>query len=234
MELTSATTTGDTANLQGPPWDIFNITDNEWRWVGDPERFSYSTNTVAIDAHWYPDASFLFGSMEVESVKIGGETFEGPNTLLAATALSAVLALWLIQSRSYTTTAFFQNFDGQAAIHASSVARGVDVKVLHIESGRSDKAVPATRVMRCRLETAPETRRVLIDDLNADILVQLKRSGAKIGSFGTSSGVAVGGPEFTIEYRLGKTRGFVGVYSLTDGSDVWKMLILLHEFPHSI
>ncbi|MDA1055635.1 MAG: hypothetical protein O3C40_35010 [Planctomycetota bacterium] len=71
----------DTVHLTHPTNGKFEIIDNEWRWVGTPEQISYASNTVAIDAHWYPDASFLVGRMEVESQKTGGGAFEGPNSL---------------------------------------------------------------------------------------------------------------------------------------------------------
>jgi hypothetical protein len=87
--------------------------------------------------------------------------------------------------------------------------------------------------MRYRLESAPATQTLIVNDMRAAILQQLSELGANIRSNGNSTGVAVGGPEFSIEYSLGETQGFVGVYSLTDGTESWKLLTLVHEFPRS-
>jgi hypothetical protein len=80
--LSGASSTGDAVHIL-TPWTFTSVVDNEWRWIGTAEQISYSSNTVAIDAHWYPDASFLNGSMEVESANVGGMSIEGPNTLIA-------------------------------------------------------------------------------------------------------------------------------------------------------
>lgn len=80
--LSGASSTGDAVHIL-TPWTFTSVVDNEWRWVGEPKQISFDSNTVPIDAHWYPDASFLQGSMSVESVKNGGTPFEGPNGLRA-------------------------------------------------------------------------------------------------------------------------------------------------------
>lgn len=153
--------------------------------------------------------------------------------MLVVTATSAVLALWVVQSRRYTTTPFIQSFDPLQVVRTVGTTRGFDVRVLSTDSGRPQTIVPATRTMRYRLESAPATQTLIVNDMRAAILQQLSELGANIRSNGNSTGVAVGGPEFSIEYSLGETQGFVGVYSLTDGTESWKLLTLVHEFPRS-
>lgn len=153
--------------------------------------------------------------------------------MFGVTATSAVLALWVVQSRRYTTTPFIQSFDALQVVRTIGTNRGFDVRVLSTNGGRSQTMVPATRAMRYRLESAPATQSLIVNDMKAAILEQLIKLGANIQSNGNSTGVAIGGPEFVIEYSLGEAQGFVGVYSLTDGTESWKLLILVHEFPRS-
>ncbi len=154
-------------------------------------------------------------------------------SLFGVTALGAILALCLVQFGRYTTTTFFKSFDGATAIRSICNERNITVQINSSQGGGWQGSAPATRAMRYTLETPEGTESAIIDDLEVEIRAQLKQAGARVRSGGSSRGSATGGPDFKSGYRLGKTEGFVGVYSLANGEGGWKLLILVHEFPNS-
>ena len=144
-------------------------------------------------------------------------------------ALGAMLALWVLQSSRYTTTEFFQTFDGRATI--KSVAEKQDVKVKFVASERGGSGIaPATQTIKYSLESPAGTKNQIVNALCEEIQHRLEKDGCYIHSGGTGY-LSAGTSEYKIGYRRGRTEGFVGGYSISGSGNIWTLLIVIHEFP---
>jgi hypothetical protein len=149
--------------------------------------------------------------------------------IVAVGAITALVAKSI--SDSFSTTSFYDSFDGRVLLEAAAKRSGMKLNV-HDWHGTGERYDDFAIAECAATFTVPGTqqRGHFLVTLEAELMDRLEQDGHRVSGRGSSTSNM---RDFVLRYTGDSACGTIVVYSLAGSDDEWKVAIVVHEFPRS-